>query len=687
MEQESNPSAPTPSAAMSLPVGTRLGEFELLSVIGEGGFSIVYLAQDHSLQRTVAIKEYLPGAIAFRDSDGIVRPRFEKYEGTFKTGLQSFLNEARILAQFEHPALIRIHRFWEQNGTAYMVMQYCKGRTLRKVLQENPQKRQDEVWIKQQVISPVLDALRLLHAKNYYHRDLSPDNIMVLDTGAPMLLDFGAARQVIGDMTQALTVILKPGFAPIEQYADDESMRQGPWTDIYGVGAVLYFVVTGKAPVASVARLVKDPLKKLQLTAEYGISAPFAQAIDHSLAVFPNERPQSIDEFQNELMRVEVNGSSNSAIHQTTGVASAVAAAAVQESIVPEVVAVPVGGMPGNLNSPMPSSELASALVGNKESPPPLKVVETAEHFANDPTSISERTNLHHATGGYDTAPALARGSGKRWGMIAGCVAAVLAIGVVVAWYTTKDQPVVGQGSVEQLPASPVATQAAASSADVSGGVGAPLNVEPSTGSTASAPPAVSNAPEVPVLQNGPTSAVVAQSPNAVQTTASTPLATAAISPMPVASVQADTKPVMPEPPKPVDALPSAGQKPAEDPSKLPKTNDNGKPKDAVSELLSGNRSTGDKAPAPTGGAVASVSGERSADVRPSKPGAYLRLSVQPWGRVIVDGQDKGISPPVMRIWLPEGEHRVVLENDNQQRHSGTVRIDDKKDVTFSHKF
>lgn len=262
MEQEIQNDGPSASAAMSLMTGTRLHEFELLSVIGEGGFSIVYLAYDHSLQRTVAIKEYLPGAIAFRDAQGLIRPRYEKYESTFNTGLKSFLNEARILAQFEHPALIRIHRFWEQNGTAYMVMQYCTGKTLRKLLLVEPERQSDEHWLKAQIMEPVLDALQLLHSKNYYHRDLSPDNIIVMDSGMPMLLDFGAARQVIGDMTQALTVILKPGFAPIEQYADDESMRQGPWTDIYGVGAVMYFAVTGKAPVASVARLVKDPLKK-----------------------------------------------------------------------------------------------------------------------------------------------------------------------------------------------------------------------------------------------------------------------------------------------------------------------------------------------------------------------------------------------------------------------------------------
>ena len=681
MEQESRPNAPTPGAAMSLPVGTRLGEFELLSVIGEGGFSIVYLAQDHSLQRTVAIKEYLPGAIAFRDAEGVVRPRFEKYEGTFKTGLQSFLNEARILAQFEHPALIRIHRFWEQNGTAYMVMQYCKGRTLRKVLQEDTHKRQDEAWIKNQVMYPVLDALRLLHAKHYYHRDLSPDNIMVLDTGAPMLLDFGAARQVIGDMTQALTVILKPGFAPIEQYADDESMRQGPWTDIYGVGAVLYFVVTGKAPVASVARLVKDPLKKLQLTAEYGISASFAQAIDHSLAVFPNERPQSIDEFQNELKRVdvEVNGSPNSAIDQTINVA----VATMHEPIVPEVVAVSVGGKAEASGSPVPSSGLDSALVDIVENQPPLKVLENAEQLGNDPSSRIERSNHSNATGGFDPAPTLVRESGKRWVLIASCVAVVLAIGVVLAWYTSNDQPVVGQGSAGQLPASVGSEQGAGSDADVGGGVSVSPKIEPTTGSIASNPSMATIPPGSPVIQSDPTNAVVTQSTSAAQPS---PLPTVAISPLPTASVQADTKPTISEPPKPIESNASGGQKQAEDPAKQTKTSDKEKPKDAVSELLSGNRSTADKAPVPIG-AGSSVSGERPAEVRPSSPGAYLRISVQPWGRVIVDGQDKGVSPPVMRIWLPAGDHRVVLENDNQQRHSGTVRIDDKKDVTFAHKF
>ena len=138
---------------------------------------------------------------------------------------------------------------------------------------------------------------------------------------------------------------------------------------------------------------------------------------------------------------------------------------------------------------------------------------------------------------------------------------------------------------------------------------------------------------------------------------------------------------------KPIDPTPPLVVKPIDDPTKLPKTSESGKPKDAISDLLNGTRGAGEKSPA-TSTAVAPFSTERGvAEVRPSKPGAYLRLSVQPWGRVIVDGQDKGISPPVTRIWLPEGEHRIVLENDNQQRHSDTVRIVDKMDLALSHKF
>ena len=286
------------TTANSLPAGTRLAEFELRGVLGEGGFATVYRAHDHSLRRTVAIKEYMPGALATRAPDGSVIAREPQMQATLARGLHSFLNEARLLAQFDHPALIRVYRFWEQNGTAYMAMQLCQGRTLRALRQAEPRLVASEPWLKH-MLSPILDALELLHANDCYHRDISPDNIMVLDSGVPMLLDFGAARQAMGDATQALTVIVKPGFAPIEQY--DSVLEQGPWTDVYSLGAVLHFLVTGQPVTASVSRLLKDPLPRLADTPGLALSPAFARAIDRALTVHPEDRIRSIAEFREAL--------------------------------------------------------------------------------------------------------------------------------------------------------------------------------------------------------------------------------------------------------------------------------------------------------------------------------------------------------------------------------------------------
>lgn len=686
---------------MSLPVGTRLSEFELLSIIGEGGFSIVYLAYDHSLQRTVAIKEYLPGAIAFRDSEGIVRPRFEKYEGTFKTGLQSFLNEARILAQFEHPALIRIHRFWEQNGTAYMVMQYCKGRTLRKVLQEEPDRRTQEPWIKHQVIAPVLDALRLLHAKNYYHRDLSPDNIMVLDTGAPMLLDFGAARQVIGDMTQALTVILKPGFAPIEQYADDESMRQGPWTDIYGVGAVLYFVVTGKAPVASVARLVKDPLKKLHLSADYPISPSFAQAIDHSLAVFPNDRPQSIDDFQAGLSPAAQTSEETPVESPLAETNAILESAVVGPEVAPQSVVEEIASSEAIPHEPVavPSAEPVAS-----EQPPMADM---------DPAPVPPVERPAAVAAPRVTPPV------RRWPLVAAGVGGVLVLGALVSWWTTRgdastthsgmaqasggtEPPAEARPQESAQQAAPVvippvaATEVAGGTSGAIGAAGAiaatgAAVANGANGANAGRPAAKDSGNATGEGQvapaNGPSSGQPANPP------AGQPVAvTAAAGKEPAQSQVKQAEPEKTAPAKtPEIALPttapkapestvaSASTQPPNKASEAPKT------KDAVGDLLSGARpATGKNVPAhpPAGGEQ-----RAAAETKQEKPGAYIKFSVQPWGRIVIDGQDKGISPPVVRIWLPEGEHRVVIENGDLPRFTGSIKILDKKDVVLAHKF
>lgn len=287
-----------------LPVGTRLADFEITGLIGEGGFGIVYLAFDHSLQRTVAIKEYMPGAFASRKTDRSVAVRSQRDQDTFATGLKSFINEARLLAQFDHPALIKVYRFWEENNTAYMAMRYYEGQTLKSVTRNNPALI-TEAWLKA-MLKPVLEALDALYRVNILHRDISPDNIMIQNNGEAVLLDFGAARQMISGMSHALTVILKPGYAPIEQYADDAAMKQGPWTDIYSLSAVVYSAIVKKPPPTSVARIIKDPIALLQDGDYAGFSKEFLAAIDKGLAVKPEDRPQSIEEFR-QLLQLELS--------------------------------------------------------------------------------------------------------------------------------------------------------------------------------------------------------------------------------------------------------------------------------------------------------------------------------------------------------------------------------------------
>jgi serine/threonine protein kinase len=285
--------------AHALPAGTRLAEFELLSVVGEGGFGIVYLAHDHSLNRQVAIKEYMPSELAERTQALTVSVRSERHAETFATGLRSFINEARLLAQFDHPCLLKVYRFWESHGTAYMVMPYHPGVTLARSLRQRPAPP-DEAWLRD-LLRHLLDALDQMHAARCYHRDISPDNILIQPDGRPLLLDFGAARRVIGDMQRAFTVILKTGYAPVEQYGDIPDMpdmKQGPWTDLYALGAVTHFAITGQTPQPAVQRFLSDKYVPLAQLAATQYSQGFLRAIDRTLAVRPRNRPQNAAEMR-----------------------------------------------------------------------------------------------------------------------------------------------------------------------------------------------------------------------------------------------------------------------------------------------------------------------------------------------------------------------------------------------------
>ena len=303
------PVAPSPAAAAprkraasvhSLAQGTRLHEFELTDHIGEGGFSIVYRAWDHSLERVVALKEYMPGSLATRDEDTRVHVRNESMQATFDAGLRSFVNESKLLASFDHPSLVKVYRFWEANGTAYMVMPFYEGLTLKDTVRTLPG-RPGEDWILD-VLAPLAEALTYIHHRQCFHRDIAPDNVLMLaDTGRPLLLDFGAARRVINDLSQALTVIVKAGYAPIEQYAAMPDMAQGPWTDVHALAAVVYWMITGDKPPPAISRVLKECYVPLAEQRPEGYSIEFLQAVDRALALRPENRTRSIEAFADEL--------------------------------------------------------------------------------------------------------------------------------------------------------------------------------------------------------------------------------------------------------------------------------------------------------------------------------------------------------------------------------------------------
>lgn len=285
------PGAPAQERGHALPPGTRLGEFEITGVLGEGGFGIVYLANDSTLERQVALKEYMP-SFAWRTTAAHVSVRSSQNADSFEAGRRSFINEARMLAQFDHPSLVKVYRFWEANGTAYMVMPYYRGPTLKQALRERST-APDEAWLRA-LLTPLLEALDVIHQHQCFHRDIAPDNILMLEDGRPLLLDFGAARRAIGGMNQAFTVILKQNYAPIEQYAEMPGMRQGAWTDLYALASVIHFAIDGHSPPQAVSRMLLDPYVPLATRYAGRYSQTFLEAIDRALAFKPDERPQSV---------------------------------------------------------------------------------------------------------------------------------------------------------------------------------------------------------------------------------------------------------------------------------------------------------------------------------------------------------------------------------------------------------
>ena len=274
----------------ALPQGYRLQEYELVRVLGFGGFGMTYLGFDHNLDKAVAIKEYLPADIATRTGDNSVAPQASQFRDDFEWGLGRFLDEARTLARFDHRHIIKVYRFFEAHGTAYIVMEYAEGETLSAFLARKGTLSEAEL---KTILYPILDGLDVVHRADFLHRDIKPGNIIIRDEdNSPVLLDFGAARQAIGAKSRSVTSIITPGYAPIEQYSSRGD--QGAWTDIYALGAVCYRALIGQVPDDATERVIQDPLIPVSERCAGQASAGFLSAIDKALQMDKAARPQSV---------------------------------------------------------------------------------------------------------------------------------------------------------------------------------------------------------------------------------------------------------------------------------------------------------------------------------------------------------------------------------------------------------
>ncbi len=296
---------PDPNAT-PLPIGFVLQEYRIERVLGHGGFGVTYLARDRYLNALVAIKEFLPRDFSQRMPDGRVQPRTPAHQEDYAWGLDRFMREARALARFKHPNIVRVARMIEANATAYMVMEYEHGLTLSEYLKRlAPRLTEAELL---GVFVPLLDGLAALHRLDLIHRDIKPGNIYLRREG-PLLLDFGAARQVVGGADDAtLTALVTPGYAPLEQYSNTPNARQGPWSDLYAVGATMYMCMFGSSPVAATARSAAlgesepDPYVTAKVSGVDRYSTALLEAVDWALALRVKDRPQSAAELKQRLL-------------------------------------------------------------------------------------------------------------------------------------------------------------------------------------------------------------------------------------------------------------------------------------------------------------------------------------------------------------------------------------------------
>src|SRR5215471_2343509 len=307
-----------PAYPDALPALSRLHWYVIERVLGQGGFGITYLARDTNLDQPVAIKEYLPIDVATRMGDATIRSRTDDLRDRYRWGLERFIQEARTLARFDHPNIVRVQSVFEFNNTAYMVMRFEKGMTLSALLDRRGTLPERDLL---RILLPILDGLELIHNAGFIHRDVKPDNIHIGEDGNPVLLDFGSARQALG-ASHTLTILVAPGYAPFEQYYSDSS-SQGPWTDIYGLGATCYRAIAGRPPLDAVSRSkgILGSTQEIMVPASVigtgRYSGRVLAAIDHALAFAEKDRPQTLAQWRRELVAGHTQPPAETVLHET----------------------------------------------------------------------------------------------------------------------------------------------------------------------------------------------------------------------------------------------------------------------------------------------------------------------------------------------------------------------------------
>ena len=663
------------------PLGTghRLDEFELLEVIGEGGFGIVYRAYDHSLQREVAIKEYMPAMLARRVGDNSVHVRSERLTATFQAGLRSFINEARTLAQFSHPALVRVHRFWESNSTAYMAIQLYKGRTLRRLAEEEPAKV-TEPWLLG-MLGPLLGALETLHRNQCFHRDIAPDNIFIQQDDLPVLLDFGAARKSIADLVDEVAVMVKSGYSPIEQYADDNTLLQGAWTDLYALGAVLYRAVTGHPPPSAVVRSVQDAYVPLSSMSRSDLSPGFCAAVDHTLAVHSKDRTQTVAAFAAELGLVKLGDIYVSSLAAPT----VLIAAAPVPATPPPPSLTPPPFSPVSAPAPLEETVDEAAFV----SPPVAAVVEPVQ--VKQPVAPPPPRTVSKSDSGSSKAEA----TGKKpsmmppWGMVGVLLIALVAVGCWIGLRLTSGKP---DTTTAMVPVPPPA-------APMSNATSPPAAMPPSTGASAAAGPTPPSATDgTPAAVAGGTTPPAAPPGSAPAAGPLTPL---------------DNVPVAASP-----ATPATPPEPALSTSEVEDWNlaqaENSREgyeaylrryrrglhareaRNAIAELnrlsptvpvAPGTTPPGTATTAATGTVPPVVVG--STPPPAASPGTgRVQFNIRPWGQVFVDGADRGVSPPLKSLSLRPGIYNIEVRNGDLEVYRQRVTVQDSRSApVVAHEF